>query len=309
MLVQDTLPPQEARCAVHAERTSQGTCSRCGNYVCELCTETGRHTACDACRARFGTPFMFTRKAWSVRALSQHSWLAFKREWSTLLPGMLLLLMLSLLVGGAQAGIQLALFGAEASQTPYALKPLLLGSGVGLVLSLLLTPLFIGYLELNLIALRGEPMRFSRLFAAYARFKPVSQLVLVVWLVSVVQNLTMSALYGDRPLKELYPALALVSFATLPIWLYVGVGFGFSYIILADDPSASAKQALLRSWRIVDGHRFDIIGVTVYSLAVVGVSALACLVPLLVSFPWASLVWAGCYLALATPGVTPSSES
>jgi len=295
----DETPSLTARCPLHAELASVGVCSRCGTYVCELCTERGRFTDCATCRARSPAVLNQTRDAWSIQALSQHAWLVFKREWATLLPALVLASGISMGLGAALVGAQVVIFGSDVLRSPYALRPNLLGAVIGLPLNLIGAPLFVGSTKLCLDALRGASPRFSQVFGGYSRLRAVAPVALLIWALSVLQILLMGTFFGDRSSPDV--AASAVSLVVGLVWIYLGISLSYAYAVLVDDPTASAKQALQRSWAMVRGQHLRIVGMGLYLGVVLTVSAIMCLVPLLAALPWGMLVWCGSYLALSTP--------
>jgi hypothetical protein len=280
---------------------ARGVCARCGNFVCDWCTEQGRYAECGACRERGALGFLFTRDAWTVSGLLSHSWVTFKRDWVALVLGLFILGVTLMVLGGAVGLAQLAVLGAQASQTPFALKPLLFSSGVSFVMSLLLTPMLIGYVELCLTALRSRPVAVGTVFAPYARFATVATLVTGLSAIGLVQNLLFSFLFADKNLQQVYTSNWIWWLLAAPLFVYVGTGVGFMYAVLADDPKASALEAVTRSWRIASGKRWYILLVWIISGLATMFGMLFCVLPSIVVIPVVSLLWSGLYLALATP--------
>jgi hypothetical protein len=301
--MQDALPHDAAQCPAHPGISARAVCARCGNFVCDLCTEQGRHAECLACRERRGPGFRFSRDAWTISGLASYSWATFKRDWVPLVLGVFILGVVSMLLGAAQGAVQIAVLGIQASQTPFAMKTMLLSSGFGLVLSLLVTPMLIGYIELCLMALRGRPVALGTMFAPYARFVTVATLVVGFALIGFVYNLTLSFFFADQTLAQVLAKAWLWGLLASPLLLFIGIGFGFAYAVLADDPNAGALEALTRSWRIAAGQRWSILLVWIISGLAMTFGLLMCLLPALVAVPWVSLLWSASYLALATPTV------
>ncbi len=291
---------------MHSGALSQGTCSRCGNYVCDICTEQGHYTECLTCRERGGLGFLFTRDDWTVRGLGGHAWASFKREWLILLVAMALLFVAALILGGAQGIAQVLIFGIKGTQTPFAFRQIIFSSLFGLVLNLMVTPLMVGYIALSLDALRGNKLRLERLFEFYAHIQTIGTLVALFWAFGFAYNLVLTLFFADRTMQELYPTFMIMGLIAAPLLFYVGTGFGFVYAVLADHPELSPAEALRRSWQIATGKRWPIIRIWLVSILVIALGALMCFVPVFVAFPWASLLWAASYLALATPSSSRS---
>jgi hypothetical protein len=269
--------------------------------VCHGCTEQGRYAECFACRERTPFGFRFTRDAWTISALGSHSWAAFKRSWLTLVLGLLILAFSGMLVGLAQGAVQVEVLGIQGAQTPFAMKSVLVSSAVSLVLSLLLTPMMIGYIELCLTALRGRPVALGTIFVPYARFATVATLVVGFSALGFAYNLVFSFFFADQTLQQVYARIWLWALVASPLFFYVGSGLGFAYAVLADDPHVGALEALRRSWRIASGKRWPILGVWIISALATAFGVLMCLLPSVLAIPWASLLWSASYLALATP--------
>ena len=299
--VQDILPHNAAQCPIHPSIAARGVCARCGNFVCDGCTEQGRYAECLACRERGGFAFRLTRDAWTIPDLARQAWATLKRNWVTLVPALFIMGLAFMLLGGAQGAVQIAVLGIQSSQTPFAMKSVLLSSGLGLVLSLLVTPMLVGYIELCLHALRGRPVSVGTMFAPYARFGTVATLVVGFSAIGLVYNLMLSSFFADSNLLQFYARSWMWGPLAAPIFLYVGIGIGFAYVVLADDPKAGALEALTRSWRIASGKRWSILLVWIISGLAMMFGLAMCLLPALVATPWVSLFWTGSYLALSTP--------
>jgi uncharacterized membrane protein len=184
------------------------------------------------------------------------------------------------------------------------MKSVLVSSGTSLVLTLLVTPMLVGYIELCLTALRGRPLSLGTIFVPYARFATVATIVAVFGAVGLAYNLSLSFFFADQNLQQVYARSWFWWLLAAPLLLYVGTGVGFTYAVLADDPKVGALQALTRSWRIASGQRRSIFAIWVISGLAMILGLAMCLLPSLVVVPWVSLLWSGCYLALATPAPT-----
>lgn len=266
-----------------------------------MCTEQGRHVECLACRARGGLAFPFTRDAWTLSGLASHCWVTFKRDWLTLLLGMVVMGVPLMLLGGLQALVQVAWLGVEAAQHPFALKSVLVSSAFGFVLNVLALPMMVGFIELCLSALRGRTVSLATILAPYARFKVIATVVTAFSGLALVYNLVLSLFFADQTIQQFYSKAWIVGLVASPLLIYVGIGMGFTYAVLADDPQVGALEAVRRSWRVATGHRWSILGTWLVSGLAMMLGLVMCLLPALVAVPWACLLWAGCYLALATP--------
>lgn len=58
------------QCPLHPANSATGTCSRCGNFVCQECSQLGANgeLICDACRARTGAGQIFEPIPWEQRS-------------------------------------------------------------------------------------------------------------------------------------------------------------------------------------------------------------------------------------------------
>jgi hypothetical protein len=75
----------QARCALHPEEWASGTCERCGNFMCGLCSDSGAQPWCPTCRERAGSStFPLRRDTWTFGALWEYAWAAFKTDWLNL---------------------------------------------------------------------------------------------------------------------------------------------------------------------------------------------------------------------------------
>src|SRR5687768_7322082 len=86
-----------ARCAVHVDQSASGICARCGNFMCDTCSNNGQYEQCTACRALTGdiAGFPYNRENFTVEGIFGVAWDAFKREWPMLSAAVLVQIMVS----------------------------------------------------------------------------------------------------------------------------------------------------------------------------------------------------------------------
>jgi hypothetical protein len=84
----------------------------------------------------------------------------------------------------------------------------------------------------------------------------------------------------------------------VPVMIYVVMGFSFGAMEIIAQPSVTAVGALRNSWAIVSGKRLELLllGIAAFMLYVAGV--MACLIGVLFTMSYASVVFAAYYLAV-----------
>lgn len=283
--------PLTAQCQVHAGQPFTAVCQRCGTYMCAVCSEGGRHTLCAPCRERAGLgEFPFRRDAYTLGALFEFGWKAYKRSWGVLT--------------GATAIFMVIVI---AISVPFTVAQMLIGdmTGAGIALqlvsfvvqSLVQGLLSLGLFLMSLKAARGVKPELGDLFQGTRRFGTwVAQALIIGALTTPVLGMFGGAVWmlgSDGWMVSVGLGLLLV-----PVFIYVFLGFAFGAMEIIAQPSVSAVGALRNSWAIVSGKRLELLllGIAAFVLYMAGI--IACFVGILFTMSYASVVFAAYYLAV-----------
>ncbi|RKH20444.1 hypothetical protein D7X74_03990 [Corallococcus sp. CA047B] len=308
-----------ASCALHPEQVATGTCARCGNFMCDTCSQGGTSPRCPTCRARFGAEFPLNRDNWSIGGLWEVCWPIFQREWG--------MLSLAVLISfGVSFGSQLLVtlgqgIGSALDSTVLAVVLSLVGFLAQLVVQGLVQ---LGLLRVCFDVLQGGRADVARLFSQMHKVGPYLLTMLVVFAIIVVPLLILGALGflvamgagfgGDMPWNmdadtspaarwdAVAPVLAVmggVSAVLLIPFIYVTLPLYFVQPELAyEDVPPGPLQLLRRCWEYARGQRLAMVGVGFLVGAIALAGFFACCVGLIPAMALAQLLISGMYLAL-----------
>lgn len=265
------------RCALHGA-VGASTCERCGDYTCAACTDYGTHTFCPSCRERVGrTAFPLTREDTHFASVFSVAWSTFTAHWVPLTLGALIYYGISFAFGICSNVLQQVTAGMSEEAAGIGA----LGAAVmGLVQNLVLAAAALGLIHMCQVALDGRAPSPGQLFSQGSRFFPwLGQLIVVgAMLGAPLVLLSAIALGAGVALDslELGLVILLVLFVLLLVPLfYVGLGIYVGQFELIYDRTAGPIQALKRSWRLADGHRFTILAVSFAGGLLMAASVLA----------------------------------
>ncbi|CAM3240524.1 hypothetical protein G4177_19265 [Corallococcus sp. ZKHCc1 1396] len=302
-------------CALHPEQVAAGTCTRCGNFMCDMCSEGGSSPRCPTCRARAGTTFPLNRDTWTVNALWEVCWKAFQREWAMLSLAVLISFGVSL---GSQFLVTLGQgIGTALDSTALAVALGLVGVVVQLVVQGLVQ---LGLLRVYFDVLGGQRADVARLFTQMHKVGPYLLTMLVVVAIIVVPLFIVGGLgflaamgtgllHGIREeaasgeiRNTVVPVLAVLGGTTLVLLfplIYVTLPLYFVQPELAyEDAPPSPLQVLRRCWDYARGQRLAMVGVSFIAGLVVLGGFLVCCVGVIPATAMAQLLLAGLYLTL-----------
>jgi hypothetical protein len=296
-------PTPSAACAIHPERTAQGTCERCGNYACELCSEAGQQGMCPTCRARLGlVAFPLSRDRWSVEGLLGYGWHVFKREWQWLVVGMLILL-------GITYGMAFGFVILQAVVAEFIPR----GGGMAVEMGLTVASqvvqiviggwLQLGFMHMCFEALGGQPVRIGMLFARHRQvWKLMVQYLLLFGAFLVpIGGIAAVVVLADlgRMLETWHVGLIIGIALVLAVpALYVLLGFAFMQSELAFDERVGPIEAMRRSWVMMRGYRWWTLLVGFLVTLVASAGVVACCVGLIPTMALGFLLFAAWYLTL-----------
>ncbi|RJS20151.1 hypothetical protein DRW03_20570 [Corallococcus sp. H22C18031201] len=302
-------------CPVHPDRGAKRACGRCGNFMCDICSERGMRSLCLACREREGfTAFPLNRSNWTIGSLWELCWAAFQREWGMLSVAALILMGVS---GGAQMFMNLvvAIGGASNSVALTVVLTLIVVIAQMLVQGLVQ----LGFLRVAFDVLHGRSVDLARLFSQmnklvhYAMTMIVMMLVLFIPALLLISGGAVAVMLGMGGVEALRHPATLLNNPGMLIAVTSAVGvLGIivcSYLLLplyllqpelafCDDPP-SPLEVLQRCWRYADGQRLRMLGVCVLMVVISLVGLLACCVGLIPAMALIQVLFAGMYLAVS----------
>lgn len=258
-------------CAIHEDEAATGNCARCGDFVCGRCLEDGAHAMCLACRERTGIgAFPLTRETTDVSSVLNVAWAAFKQQ------GVLLSLAVV-----SQYALLFAVYLVFFAVT-------LLAPGEPVLMAVSLALFFAGYLVSNLMilgqirlgfdVLDGKKPDLRELGWQMKRTLPFLAIgVLLTIAILPIYAVLFVAIFAADSLLGMPDLGALVGFAiTAPVLAYVFSGVGFATWELVFDPRCGPIEALSRSWTVISGKRWMVIGLGLLLMVFWYAGALCC---------------------------------
>jgi hypothetical protein len=297
--------PEGALCAVHVGVAADSICSRCGNYMCAACSQSRSFDECLACRERSGAgSFPFDRNNYQLFALLDFAWDVFRRNWVPLTLAAAAMLVVS---QGAALALRVAPLltgGAEGRPGAWFIAASALGFGVQIVTQIGGQLVLYGW---ALRAIEGEPLELDDGVRALRRLPEALAQLVVIWLPFValcalfavpLVMLGMAHKVGSATLLIAGGALVLL---IVPVLVYVGIGVAFASLVLVQDESIGAVDAIRESWGIVAGHRWRVFGAMFVIGMIMGAGLLLCCVGVFPTMAYGTLGMTCLYKALRSP--------
>jgi hypothetical protein len=298
-----------ARCALHPEALAQGTCTRCGNFMCFACTEGGRQTSCPTCRARAGGhAFPFTRDSWTVSGLWDYCFEIFKREWVMLSVAVLVTLGITLIV--QLMGNILPMLGEAAGSTALSVGLTVVSF---LVQNVVQGVMGMGLMRMLLDMLHGQRADIGRLFSQFHKIGVYLASVLLIFAAALlVFGILAALLFVIAVPGGTFPeSFSEVNWEPSRIILAVGVGVlslpGLIYLFLplyllqpelAHEEHPSALQSLRHCYAYMRGQRLAAVGFSLVNMLLLFAGLLACCVGFIPALGLSYLLVSALYLAL-----------
>ena len=311
-----------ALCPLHLERTASRTCTRCGNFMCDTCSEGGTQAMCPTCRERAGMgvhAFALTRDNWSVGALLEVCWEAFKREWLMITIGVFIVMAGA--IAGSLVSQVLGAMGGLVGHWAITALFMLMGHTLSTVVQGLVT---LGFLRMLFDVLAGQRADVGRIFSQFHKVVPyllttllVSALLIPFLLVVLGSGLGVAAITGGlSALGDMdWTALDESTFGTLGLSVVVMGVVAFGLFIfpgmwlmlplmlvqpaLARSENPTPMETLRRCFAYARGERLSLLGIVLLSGAIVLAGVLACCVGVIPASGFSQLIIAGLYLALS----------
>ncbi len=303
-----------ARCAIHPTLGATGTCERCGNFMCEICSQRGSQKFCPTCRQRTGDAvFPLRRDTWSISALWDYCFEAFKRDW--------LMLSVAMLVGVSVTTV--ANFAGNIAGVVMQATDSFVIIGALLLISVFVQVVVQGVMGLGMMrvafdVLEGGGVDIGRLFSQWTK---AGRYVVTMFLVFVVLVLPLMLLFfvlafigmmaGGVSMADIASGSIFGSNETVGLVAFVGASLvtfvpAIYFVIplyllqaeLAFNDDVTPVQALRNCYALARGQRLSIVGVLLIAGLVGLVGLLACCVGILPAYGLIQLLVGGLYLAL-----------
>jgi hypothetical protein len=321
---------ERALCALHPEQTASRTCARCGNFMCDTCGQGGTQALCPTCREREGRgdAFPLGRDTWTVGALVDTCWEAFKREWVMLCVGVLLVVAASFV--GQIVSQVLSVVGGLVDSFAITVLFLFLGYLASTVVQGVVS---LGFLRMLFDVLEGRKADVGRVFSQLHKAVPylltlllMFLLLLPLFLLMLVAALGAAAATGGLEALESVNWTALVegaggeeaargASALLPTLWWMLLVAGLVYLFpglwlltplllvqpeLAYTERPTAVDTLRRCFAYARGQRLGMVGTALLGFVLIIAGILACCVGVVPATGFFNLLVAGLYLSLRT---------
>jgi hypothetical protein len=319
-----------ALCPLHPEQRASRTCQRCGNFMCDTCSEGGMQLTCPSCRERagLGHAFALSREQWSVGALLETCWDAFKREWVMICVGVLIVIAGSL-VGNVISQI-LSFIGGMADHWAVTGLFLVIGFIVSTVVQGLVS---LGFMRMLFDALDGRRADVGRMFTQFHKAVPylLTTLLTFALMIPVVVlifggALGAAALTGGldairnadwmganggqdtsaelvRVLGSLGPSLAMMIVVGGALYVFPGLWLMLPLMLVQPEMARSENpnpiETLRRCFAYARGQRLSMTGTLLLGGVITLAGFLFCCVGVLPAAAFFQLLLAGLYLALS----------
>jgi hypothetical protein len=294
-------PVPGALCAKHPSLAAYAVCSRCGNYMCPQCSDQGRSTQCEDCRARTGggsATFPFTRDNYTVEKLIEHSWRVWKDNWQTLT--IAAIVFLGITYGVAFVfGMVAALITGLTSQGGTPQTGAIIGIQVsGQIAQMVLQVwLQLGMFAITFDVLEGKRPGINVLFSRASRIGTgFAQLLLMYLAMALLIAPLGAAFFLDDSVRWQVAGGGLLVLLFPLCW--VGLGFAFSMLDLAYDPNATATSSIRKSFALVSGQRWRVVLMGLVAGVAVVAGVIACCIGVLPAMSLATTLFCSMYLAL-----------
>jgi hypothetical protein len=288
-----------AHCATHLDQPASQTCTRCGNFMCVLCSDGGVQTLCPSCQQRMGVGqgFPLTRANFNFSALWDYCFEIFKRDWLMLGLACLVFFGISMIVQ-LVANIIPAIGAVVESE---ALSVILTLVAV-IIQSLVQGVLGLGLMRMIVDVLQGGKIDIGRIFSqlhkAGTYFVTILLLILMIGLpVGIIAGIVagLGAAFGQE--AAAIGAGVAVLLGIVPAFYFL-LPLNLLQFELACNDGVTPMQAIRNCYAYARGERLSIFGVALVSGLVGLAGVLACCVGMLPAMGLGYMLVGGLYLAL-----------
>jgi hypothetical protein len=302
----------QARCVLHPLQAASGTCGRCGNFVCEACTDFGKSPLCPTCRAKVGDgSFPLAREGWTFDALWNLVWARFQQEWVMLSVSALLIMGATMITSAVTQAFQMvgtALFDKEPGKLA-----IVVGGGVllGQALNLFIQGLMqLGMYRICMDVLEGRTVDLGR-FLQEARH--VGRYVVLMLIIIALFALPALVLFGgaggvgaylahgehgDQAAGLVFAAMGLGMVVFVPFAIYFGIPLYLAVPELVANDQAGAWQVIRNCYAVAKDQRLAIFGVGLVVGLLVFAGMLACCIGIIPAVALGQLLITALYCTL-----------
>jgi hypothetical protein len=274
--------------------------------MCSRCNEAGRFELCEACRARVGADdaFAFRRDRIVWGELLGFSLRLYKQNFG--------LMTLTMIAAGAPFVLgQLASYAVQALFVDQLLLAVALSMLLLIVQTVAQGVITLGTLDICVRLARGNPADLGMLLGGFRRLGALLLQGLVTNFAVMFAALCATApviavfVLSNEPALPTIGVAALVALVGAGFVVYLALGFSFATFELVAEPRLDAFDSIRNSWAIARGERLTVF----VALVIVGLlafaGALVCLVGLIFTLGYATLLFSVLYLALRNGAKLP----
>ncbi|NVJ25151.1 hypothetical protein HUW62_28385 [Myxococcus sp. AM011] len=312
-----------ASCPLHPDHLAQRTCTRCGNFMCDTCSEHGAQAHCPTCRERegLGRAFPLDRGNWSIGDLVEVCWDRFKREWVMLSVAAIIFFAASIM--GSFISQMLSFIGGMAGSTTVIVLTTIVGTVASYVIQGMVG---LGFTRMCLDVLQGQRADLGRMFSQLPKLVPYLLTMLLSFAVMLpviilcvgvalavfvgMSGVSLAELDLDstesftRAVTNTSPQVFVATFA-VGIGLYIFPGMWLIMPLVLVQPAIANEEApgpvetLKRCFAAAKGQRLGMFGTMALGCVGLMVGIILCCLPVLPALGFFQLLLCGLYLSLS----------
>lgn len=312
-----------ASCPLHPDHLAQRTCTRCGNFMCETCSEHGTQPHCPTCRERegLGRAFPLDRGNWSIGGLVEVCWDRFKREWVMLSVAAIIFFAASMM-GSFISQILSFIGGMSGSTTVIVLTTL-----VGAVVSWVIQGMFsLGITRMCLDVLQGQRADLGRMFSQLSKLVPYLLTMLLSFAVMLpiiilcvgaalavfvgASGVSLAELSSgsddavNQMVSNMPPRVLVMTFLVgIGLYIFPGLWLLMPLVLvqpaIANDEAPGPVETLKRCFAAAKGQRLGMFGTMALGVVALIVGLILCCLPVLPALGFFQLLLCGLYLSLS----------
>lgn len=310
-----------ASCPLHPDHLAQRTCTRCGNFMCETCSENGTQAHCPTCRERegLGRAFPLDRGNWSIGGLVEVCWDRFKREWVMLSVAAIIFFAASMM--GSFLSQMFSFIGGMSGSTTVIVLTTLVGAVASWVIQGMVS---LGFTRMCLDVLQGQRADLGRMFSQLPKLVPYLLTMLLSFAVMLpiiilcvgaalavfvgASGVSLADVVSEEGLTQVMsntPPRVLVMMFLVGIGLYIFPGLYLLMPLVLVQPAIANAEApgpvetLKRCFAAAKGQRLGMFGTMALGAVALLVGLILCCLPVLPALGFFQLLLCGLYLSLS----------
>lgn len=293
----------QGSCAIHPGTIAARTCRRCGNFMCDTCSEQRTADYCPPCRAVVGAGvvgFPLHRDTWTFDALLNYCWSVFQRDWLVLSLAVLVLYVISFGMNMVSTIVRLGIMASGSIVTSAVV-----GAGFLVVQILVQGVMQLGTYKLTLDSLQNKRLEFTDLFRQIARAPQyVGQLFLIGCAIGIPVGIVSGAAYlvakfavhaSDE--TSIIASIGVFTVAFMALFPVI-LPLSFAALEIVHDQQVGVIQSLKNCFKIGSGQRLYIFLIILLVIPISVVGVLAFCIGILPATAFYQLLIAGLYLTL-----------